>query len=427
MAMKFSLFLLLFLPVTGNDQHKTGNPLYDFPELIIRKNGTGFGHENGNMNDLSISGYYHESRTYEDSMGSKPMPVYLTLQNKKILDAREFILKEASKYRILLINEAHNRPEHRLFTKSLLQDLHEIGYNVFMAEGIKLKNGLNNRSYPVSTDGYLLNEPAYASLIRYANKTGYTVHAYEYDVEKKGNKYWDDSIKLDRYGSIKYVSYQPRDSMVLLFDEKGLKNTIMTSAREAAQAENILKVIKEHPSSKFIIHVGYGHLYESGSMMGAKLRALLKGEDILTVDQVQLRDRTIVVDTLTKDTVRSDFPFVLKDSNSNRSFNNGIPVDYMVFNSQVHDSLGRPKFLLEDVEKRTIYKLSGKLLKDCPCLFSAYYQDEYQKEKQHTIAVDVLFIKDVSQPAPLLLYQGKYVVIKKNKDGSYTDFKLTIK
>ncbi|HEX6430692.1 MAG TPA: hypothetical protein VF008_23530 [Niastella sp.] len=425
--MKLCLYLLLFLPFIVTAQSTTGNPHYDFAEHIVRKNGNGKVHLNRDMTDLSIAGYYHESRIYEDSLYGPPSPVYLTLRNKKIQDAREFILNEASKYRILLINEAHHKPQHRLFTKSLLQGLHGKGYNVFMAEGIKLKNGLESRSYPVNTDGTLLNEPAYASLIRYANKTGYTIHAYEYDAEKKGNLYWDDSIKLDQHGSVKYISYQPRDSMTLIFDEKGLKNTIMTSVRESAQAENIVKVMKMHPGSKFIIHVGHGHLYEDGPMMGAKLRALLKGEDVLTINQEFLTDRVPVIDTASHDTIRRDFDFVLQDINTNLFFNNSIPVDYMVFNSQVHDSLGRPAFLLKDVEKRTVYNLPGKMLKDCPCLFSAYYQDEYEKEGPQTIAVDVVFIKDVRRSAPLLLYQGKYIVIKKNKEGLYADLKLTIK
>jgi hypothetical protein len=67
------------------------------------------------------------------------------------------------------------------------------------------------------------------------------------------------------------------------------------------------------------------------------------------------------------------------------------------------------------------------MLKDCPCLFSAYYQDEFDKKGPQTIAVDVAFIKHMAQPVPLLLYQGKYTVIKKNREGLYTDFKLTIK
>jgi hypothetical protein len=424
--MKYHLLLILILPVVAG-LHPAGNPFYDFPERLAKKNGRGFGYLNANMTDLSISGYYFESRLYEDSFYGPTRPVKLTLNDQRIIDARDFILKEAAKYRIVLINEAHNRPEHRLFTKSLLAGLHVIGYNVLMAEGIKLKNGLNSRSYPTSDDGYLLNEPVYGSMLRYANKLGYTVNAYEYDDAKQGKNYWDDSIKLDKYGSIKFISYEPRDSMILIFDEKGLKNTILTSVRESSQAQNIVKVIRDHPSSKFIIHVGYGHLYEAGAMMGAKLRALLHSEDVLTIDQTLLSDRVAAIDTITGDTLRRNLPFVLQDTNTNRFFNVGIPVDYMVFGKTVHDSLMRPGYLFEDVEKRTVYYPAAYRLKDCPCLFSAYYKDEYNKEGSQTIATDVVYIIKQQKTAPLLLYNGKYVILKMNKDGALSKFNCTIK
>ena len=424
--MKTSLILLILIAGVGPVQPPAGNPLYDFPGSIVQKNGSTFGYLNANLNDLATSGHYRESRAYEDSFAGPAAPVRLTLAHQRMLDAPQFIIREAAKYRILLINELHNRPQHRLFTKSLLQRLHAIGYNVFMAEGIRLKNDLANRTYPVRSDGTFLSEPTYASLLRYAHKTGYTIHAYEPGYEKKADRYWDDSIKLDQFGSIKYISHEPRDSMTLLFDEKGLKMTIMTSVRERSQADNILQVIKAHPSSKFIIHVGNGHLFEDGSMMGAKLRALLKGEDVLTIDQVGLNDRIPVVDTMVHHSISRPFSFVLQDSITGRYFNTGMPVDYMVFSKNTGDSLQRPSFLFEDVEKRTIYYPPLNMLKDCPCLLSAYYQDEYDKEGDQTIAIDVVHTRDNSRPVPLLLYKGKYIILKKDHTGKYDLFKATI-
>jgi hypothetical protein len=38
--MKLSLCLILFLPVIVTAQPNTGNPKYDFPEIIIRNKGT---------------------------------------------------------------------------------------------------------------------------------------------------------------------------------------------------------------------------------------------------------------------------------------------------------------------------------------------------------------------------------------------------
>ncbi|MBO9204376.1 MULTISPECIES: hypothetical protein [Niastella] len=422
--MKQWIMLLLVVTFFQGSQPYTGNPRYDFPERIVKKNGTGFGYLTGNMNDLCVSGYYRESNIYEDSVMGPADPVKVTLKNQMQVDARELILKEAKKYRILLINEAHHRPEHRLFTKSLLKDLHKIGYNVFMAEGIKLKNGIADIGYPISSDGVFINEPVYGSLIRYAKRIGYDVNAYEYD---SGKKNWDDSIKLDKYGSIKYINYEPRDSIVLLFDEKGLKQTILTSVRERAQAANILEVIKRHPASRFVIHVGYGHLYESGPMMATQLKELLQGEEMLTIDQTAVTDRVRVIDTVTSHIIRRYFPFILKDNNSKRTVNLERSVDYLIFNKEVTDSLHRPKYLFEDVEPRTTYYPSTDNLKDCPCLFSAYYQNELEAAQQQAIAVDIVNIKDAHIPAPMLLYKGRYIIVRKNKEGIYNNFKLTVK
>jgi hypothetical protein len=63
--------------------------------------------------------------------------------------------------------------------------------------------------------------------------------------------------------------------------------------------------------------------------------------------------------------------------------------------------------------------------KDCPCVLSAFYTDEYRKEGPNTIAIDVVHVK--REPVPLLLYPGKeYTLIKKNKAGSYSDYTITI-
>jgi hypothetical protein len=420
--MKYILLLTAIIALSNNEPRFAGNPLYDFPDSIIIKKGNGFGHIEGKMTGLVISGHYRESRLYEDSMG-RPAPVYLTLKNKEVLDAAKLILEEAKKYRILLINEAHHRPEHRLFTKSLLPGLRAIGYEIFMAEGIRMKNGLDKKSYPISTDGYYVSEPTYGSLIRYAKKLKYEVGAYEFN--KKN--FWDDSVKLDKYGSIKYISYEPKDSMVLIFDEKGLKTTILTSVREREQAENILAMIKKHPKSKVVIHVGYGHLYEEGPMMGAKLRALLQGEDVLTIDQGQWTDRVPLIDTITNTKITKHFPFVLQDSITKKYFNPGLPVDYIVLNKTVHDSLHRPGYLFEDIEQRLVYNIPRNMRKDCPCLFTAYYQNEYEKEKQQAIAADIIYVQDAIVSKPLLLNRGKYLIIKKNKEGRFEQFEYVLK
>ncbi|WP_298741577.1 hypothetical protein [uncultured Chitinophaga sp.] len=420
------LLLLCVLQVAARQQ--MGNPRYDFPDSIVAKNGKERGYLNANLNGLSISGHYRESWQYEDSLSGPPPVVRLSMAGKEVVDARKLILEKASDYRILLINEGHAHPEHRLFTKSLLSALYKQGYRIFMAEDIGENNTIMTRQYPVSTDGVLVNEPAYASLIRYALKTGYKVAAYDFlQVTKKS--YWDDSVKLDRNGSMKFISYVPRDSLTIMLNEKGeVTMTYLTSVREKSQADNINKVLNSNPGAKAIIHVGHGHLYESGSWMGAQLRALLNQEDILTIDQQSTNIKVPIIDTLTHDTIRMDFAWLLWMKDKQRFFNTGLSGggDYTVINAAIKDALGRPGFLFQDPEPRQVYNIPATQLKDCPCLFSAYYADEYSKSGADAIAVDIVYSKSENNAPPLLLYKGKYQLIKKNRQGGYTRSNLDI-
>lgn len=418
------LLILLYHPVCA--QEPADNPNYDFPDSIVAKTGRGRGYINSNMDALSVSGHYWESRQYEDTLMGVPEPVCLTMAGKEAMDARKLILKEARKYRVLLINEGHNHPEHRLFTKSLLHDLYKQGYRLFMAEGIWSNNTIRAKKYPVSTDGIYLNEPAYASLIRYAIKTGYKVAGYDFPQAAR-KQYWDDSVKIDRNGSIKYISYEPRDSMTIILNEKGeVTYTYLTNVREKYQAANIMKVLENDPGAKAVIHVGHGHLYESGPMMGAQLRALLPQKDILTVDQQSLNTRLPVIDTLKQETVRKAYPYFLWNKDRQRFFrlNNGGAVDYVMFNVIIEDSLHRPGFLFHDVEPRFVYNIGANQLKNCPCLFTAYYSREYNEVGRNAIAIDIVYTKDNNTIPPLLLYKGNYLVVKKDRQGQYTHFNV---
>lgn len=403
------------------DHAPAGNPYYDFPETIIAHSQDNI--KNGTLSQLlSICGYYRESMQYEDSAGA----VKLSLAGYKITAAKPEIIKEAGKYRFLLINEAHNRPQHRLFTKSLLKELYAKGYRVFMAEGIRQGNTLAAKGYPVLTDGRLINEPNYASLLRYARKLGYKIYAYEYEPPKQT---WDDSIKLDQYGSMKYLSYEPKDSMSVIRNKNGEITWLhYTSVREEQQAANIVKVMKENPGARFVIHVGYAHLLECCSMMTSQLKTLLNQEDVLTINQTNLDERRTILDTATGNIVSRPFFYLLKYKDQHKFYRNeeSGAVDLNVFNAQLKDSLGRPGYLWLDVEKRSPYYIPVNQLKDGPCVYSAYDAAEYAAEGSNTIAKDVVLVKDVNAAPPLLLYKGNYTIVKKMQDGRYSSFTANI-
>jgi len=411
----------LLLLTLNADHAPAGNAYYDFPETIIAHNQHNI--KDGTLSQLlAICGYYRESMQYEDSAGA----VKLSLAGYKVSAAKPEIIKEAEKYRFLLINEAHNRPQHRLFTKSLLKELYAKGYRVFMAEGIWQGNTLATKGYPVLTDGRLINEPNYASLLRYARKLGYKIYAYEYEPAKQT---WDDSIKLDQYGSMKYLSYEPKDSMSVIRNEKGEITWLhYTSVREQQQAANIVKVVKQNPGARFVIHVGYAHLLECCSMMTSQLRTLLNQEEVLTINQTNLNERRTILDTTTGNIISRPFFYLLKYNDQHKFYRNAESgaVDLNVFNAQLKDSLNRPGYLWLDVEKRFPYYIPADQLKDGPCIYSAYDAAEYAAEGSNTIAKDVIYVKDVNAAPPLLLYKGRYTIVKKTQDGRYSSFTANI-
>ena len=100
-------------------------------------------------------------------------------------NALSTITQAARKRRVVMINEAHHVPQHRVFTTRLLTALYKQGYRWFAAETLNAADaGLNRRGYPLRQTGFYTNEPTYAELIRTALRLGYHVVAYE--AEGKG-------------------------------------------------------------------------------------------------------------------------------------------------------------------------------------------------------------------------------------------------
>jgi hypothetical protein len=153
-------------------------------------------------------------------------------------NAKDYLIERAKVEQIVIINEAHHNPNHRIFTKSLLQGLYNNGYTYLGLEA--LFNGpkggtligntgnrilderdslLNERGYPVFQSGNYL-EPQMGNLIRTALEIGFVVFSYEKSGVGSGNP------------------------------------------RERGQAMNIANILKTDPNAKILIHCGYSHAYE---------------------------------------------------------------------------------------------------------------------------------------------------------------------
>lgn len=187
-------------------------------------------------------------------------------------DVFDEIAERAGKTSIVIINESHERSEHRGFTAEVVRRLRSFGYDTLAMEALAnpfpdtpeqyLPPYMKRPGQPhlEDEDGYYLSEAAFGRLGRVARKLEYQLIGYEaHDEEGEGEL--------------------PRDEQIAL--------------REERQANNLSSYLRDHPGARLIVHVGYSHAAEVPMASGARwMAARLKaktGIDQLTISQTTCR------------------------------------------------------------------------------------------------------------------------------------------
>lgn len=175
-----------------------------------------------------------------------------TVKSIQYVDARQYILKKAATSRVVMINEAHDKPLHRAFTASLLEGLYQQGFRYLAMETLN-----TNRNTPLTRlnmyTGHYTCEPMGGELVRRALEIGYKLVAYE------------DSLAY-KHGP---------------------------NQREYIQASNINAVLKKDSTAKILVHAGYGHISKVATDAYIPMAAyfsVISGIDPLTIDQTTLSE-----------------------------------------------------------------------------------------------------------------------------------------
>jgi len=165
--------------------------------------------------------------------------------------------EDAELHEIVIINEAHHEPRHRVFTRSLLQGLFDRGYRHFGMETLAgfgpVDSLLHAGHYPALNQGYYTRDPQFAALVAEAVQIGFHVFGYE---------------------------------------EPG---TGSPKLRELGQMRNIMAYRAAHPEGKLLLHVGYSHAME-GELGGRWEKAMAQrladttNLDPLTISQTHFRE-----------------------------------------------------------------------------------------------------------------------------------------
>ncbi len=150
-----------------------------------------------------------------------------------------------------MLNEAYNKPLHRAFAYSLLDDLYKKGFRYLAME---MLNPMPDQELTKLTykTGHFAAEPVAGEMISLALELGYKLVAYE--------------------------------------DPKANEHT--PTERDSIQAVNIAQILKQDPEAKIFVYAGYGHIAEKSTTpdfipMGMAFKKMT-GIDPLTIDQTDM-------------------------------------------------------------------------------------------------------------------------------------------
>lgn len=310
----------------------------------------------------------------------------------QVVPAADYILEQAKSNRIIIINEAHHSSLHRVFTRSLLQQLYDNGYRNLGLEA--LTNGkqtdslLHDRKYPVMETGHYTKDPQFGNLIRTALEIGYKVFPYETTNRNNGKP------------------------------------------REIDQARNIQEVIERRPNEKFLIHCGFGHVvvgdHEQWEKAMAGRLAEFTGIDPLTIDQVLYSEKSrLEVSHPLLQAFPITRPSVLIDRENRplRYAQGKTWADIAVLHPLSSYTAERPDWLFENGSKKVNLTLSDLDI-EFPVMVLAFKKGEMISE---AVPVDILEVADKNTPTLLALPKGRYEVVIANRKEEARKLALEVK
>jgi hypothetical protein len=313
-----------------------------------------------------------------------PLP---TASDWRAAPAADYIADAIAGRRILVVNEAHHRPQTRLLTLALLPRLRALGFDHFAIEGLDPADAaLATRGYPTEKSGYYTQEPLYGEIVREALRLGFVVHAYE--PQEAGRM-------------------SPQD-------------------RETRQAEALQAILEKDPRARLFVHAGYAHADKAPGRLPGNARPMaaelgrLTGIEPYTVDQTTLGSGDMSDAASPYRHLVESFPIGLPSVLLPRK---GGPAwsyrpeyhDLTVLLPRSDPSEMRPGWLSRDGLRRSLRIKAAACNGSFPCLFEAFLAGE----GDDAIPADQ-FVLLASGDArwPLYLAPGRYRLRIRGEDGA---------
>ena len=300
--------------------------------------------------------------------------------------AVDTILHAVAAERVVMVNEAHHRPQTRLLTLALLPGMRKLGFTHFAVEGLDpADTTLASRSYPTEKSGFYIGEPIYGDIVRDALRLGFKVVPYE-------------AVGPD--------SLTPQD-------------------RETKQAQALTAVLAADVDARVFVHAGFAHVDKApGQLGGARPMAVelkrLSGIAPFTIDQTILLHDAGASSSAYR-ALDAAFRFagasvLVSRTGELWSFRPRYH-DVTVLLPHATDSAGRPEWLsLDGARKRWTADVRA-CRNRFPCLFEA----RYAGEADAAIPADQLAVFGPNEVDPVLyLRPGRYELRIRDHTGKTT-------
>ncbi|MEO1714861.1 MAG: hypothetical protein AAFU60_16140, partial [Bacteroidota bacterium] len=320
----------------------------------------------------------------------------------EILDPYEYIRQLAEHKELVILSEAHHKPQHRVFTRELLEVLYDDGFRYLGLETLmpsyEAEDGywlmdtlLEERGYCLNmpVTGYYTREPQMANLVREAIDLGYTLFAYE-----------------------KTQSDDPRD---------------------LAQAKNIKRFLDQKGRGKTVIHCGWYHAIETGVVKRQDENWMAYHLKNLTA----LDPITVYMDALTEKGNKAPAPIyeLLKGKvdkpsvfleTSGKAFSGRFGkqyVDMFLYFPPTQYREGRPDWLFWPEENRAV-EVDHRKFSDLvyPVRLKAFRWSEGNL----SVPYDIIEVQGPDDPQKLVLKRGKYQIEATNSAGQTVEFVLRV-
>ncbi len=368
---------------------KTGYKLNSEIENKLKKNTSSWKHQ-ASASNYSLKGDYKNALIQWDLAMNATEKSFTKTQNDSInlkyssVNAKDYIIEQAKKNKIVIINEAHHNSFHRVFSKSLLQKLFDNGYKNLGLETLSYKENIDSlqkiRKYPILKTGYYIKEPQFGNFVREALQIGYNIFPYETKNRKANGK-----------------------------------------LREIDQAKNIQKVIDTKPNEKILIHCGFDHALEGnhkswGKAMAERLKEYT-GINPLTINQVEYSEKSKAEfnnPILQALDIKESSVLLDKDSKPLKYKRSKTYTDIAVLHPKTTYINNRPNWIFTNGNKQTQITLDNVEI-EFPVMVLAFKKGE---NINNAVPIDITEVKNKTENCTLGLQEGNYNIVVTNGEKS---------